>query len=128
MELRSFSFGLPVDGLRIGSLGASSFGTKQWWKDFSDYWFEGVRIFDPFIWYDVFVYSFFYSVFILFFLWFLFLVVQPPSLEGVCWNLLVASSAAARISDGLTRRFVYACYLDVDIVYCTITTDRSCNV
>ena len=34
-----------------------------------------------------------------------------------CWNLLVASSAAARISDGLTRRFVYACYLDVDIVY-----------
>ena len=39
------------------------------------------------------------------------------SLGFVCWNLLVASSAAARISDGLTRRFVYACYLDVDIVY-----------
>jgi len=34
-----------------------------------------------------------------------------------CWNLLVASSAATRISDGRTRRFVYACYLDVDTVY-----------
>ena len=49
MELRSFSLGLPVDGLRIGSLGASSFGTKQWWKDFTDYWFEGVQNFDSFI-------------------------------------------------------------------------------
>jgi len=34
-----------------------------------------------------------------------------------CWNLLVASSAAARIFDGLARRFVYMCYLDVDKVY-----------
>ena len=32
-------------------------------------------------------------------------------------NLLVASSAAARVFDGLARRFVYACYLDVDIAY-----------
>ena len=36
-----------------------------------------------------------------------------------CWNLLVASSAAARISHGRTarQRFVYACYLDVNAVY-----------
>jgi len=42
-------FWVPVDRLRIGSLGASSFGTKQWWKDFTNYWFEGVRNFDSFI-------------------------------------------------------------------------------
>ena len=68
MELRGFSFGLPVDGLQIGSLGASSFGTKQWWMDFTDYRFEGVRNFDSFIGIIFLVHSFFYSGFILFFL------------------------------------------------------------
>jgi len=68
VELRSFSFGLPVDGLRIGSLGASSFGTKQWWMDLTDYQFEGVRNFDSFIGIIFLVHSFFYSGFILFFL------------------------------------------------------------
>jgi len=62
VELRSFSFGLPVDGLRIGSLGASSFGTKQWWMDFTDYQFEGVRNLDSFIGIIFLVHSFFYSV------------------------------------------------------------------
>jgi len=86
--------------------------------DFTDYQFEGVRNFDSFIGMLFFVHSFLYFVFYsVLSLGFFFLVVQPPSLEGVCWNLLIASLVPARISDGGTRRFVYACYLDVDIVY-----------
>jgi len=81
VELQGFSFGLPVDGLRIRSLGASSFGTKQWWKDFTDYWFEGVRNFDSFIG-MVFLYIHSSILFSILSLVSFFLVVQPPSLEG----------------------------------------------
>jgi len=64
VELQSFSFGLPIDRLQIGSLGASSFGTKQWWMDFTDYQFEGIQNFDSFIGIIFLVHSFFYSVFL----------------------------------------------------------------
>ena len=37
--------------------------------------------------------------------------------HAACWNLSIASLASASIFDGITRRFVYTCYLDVDTVY-----------
>jgi len=61
-------FRQPHHGQELVCIGASSFGTKQWWKDFTDYQFEGVRNFDSFIGIIFLVHSFFYSVFILFFL------------------------------------------------------------